>query len=197
MCCMLFPLGFLAAPLFINVMATFMDGFVYVLPFVLLGLGIYLILSSLSGDECRAFREECHRRHMEVQKQLKKRMNECCEECHMTSGVKETRKAFYIEIEMPGVKKEDIKVETDDNELTVTAVRHPRPMEETEETEEPEQAEHPEHPEQPVKQYKKKYVFPESADMTSILAKYEDGLLSLYIQKKEEFMKEKRNITVE
>lgn len=187
---MLFPMGFLAAPLFISVLATFMDNFVYILPFVLLGLSIYHLISYLSGEEGRAFREECHRKHEEVQKQLKKRMSECCEECHKTSGVTETRKAFYIDIEMPGVKKEDIKVETDDNELTVSAVRHPRPVEEEEE-EQTEQAK------QPVKEYKKKYVFPESADMTSIMAKYEDGVLSLYIQKKEEFTKAKRNITIE
>ena len=114
----------------------------------------------------------------------------------------ETRKAFYIDIEMPGVKKEDIKVETDDNELTVSAVRHPRPVEEEEEeepaqTEQPEQAKQAKQAELPVKEYKKKYVFPESADMTSIMAKYEDGVLSLYIQKKEEFTKAKRNITIE
>ena len=195
---MLFPMGFLAAPLFISVLATFMDNFVTILPFVLLGLSIYHLISYLSGEEGRAFREECHRKHEEVQKQLKKRMSECCEECHKTSGVMETRKAFYIDIEMPGVKKEDIKVETDDNELTVSAVRHPRPVEEEEEepaqTEQPEQAKQAE---QPVKEYKKKYVFPESADMTSIMAKYEDGVLSLYIQKKEEFTKAKRNITIE
>ena len=131
-------------------------------------------------------------------------MSECCEECHKTSGVMETRKAFYIDIEMPGVKKEDIKVETDDNELTVSAVRHPRPVEEEEEepaqTEQPEQAKQAKQAKQaelPVKEYKKKYVFPESADMTSIMAKYEDGVLSLYIQKKEEFTKAKRNITIE
>lgn len=195
---MLFPMGFLAAPLFISVLTTFMDNFVTILPFVLLGLSIYHLISYLSGEEGRAFREECHRKHEEVQKQLKKRMSECCEECHKTSGVMETRKAFYIDIEMPGVKKEDIKVETDDNELTVSAVRHPRPVEEEEEepaqTEQPEQAKQAE---QPVKEYKKKYVFPESADMTSIMAKYEDGVLSLYIQKKEEFTKAKRNITIE
>lgn len=202
---MLFPMGFLAAPLFISVLATFMDNFVYILPFVLLGLSIYHLISYLSGEEGRAFREECHRKHEEVQKQLKKRMSECCEESHKTSGVTETRKAFYIDIEMPGVKKEDIKVETDDNELTVSAVRHPRPVEEEEE-EEPAQTEQPEQAKQakqakqaelPVKEYKKKYVFPESADMTSIMAKYEDGVLSLYIQKKEEFTKAKRNITIE
>lgn len=192
-------MGFLAAPLFISVLATFMDNFVYILPFVLLGLSIYHLISYLSGEEGRAFREECHRKHEEVQKQLKKRMSECCEECHKTSGVTETRKAFYIDIEMPGVKKEDIKVETDDNELTVSAVRHPRPVEEEEEeqTEQAEQAEQAKQAEQPVKEYKKKYVFPESADMTSIMAKYEDGVLSLYIQKKEEFTKAKRNITIE
>ena len=199
---MLFPMGFLAAPLFISVLAAFMDNFVYILPFVLLGLSIYHLISYLSGEEGRAFREECHRKHEEVQKQLKKRMSECCEESHKTSDVTETRKAFYIDIEMPGVKKEDIKVETDDNELTVSAVRHPRPVEEEEEeepaqTEQPEQAKQAKQAELPVKEYKKKYVFPESADMTSIMAKYEDGVLSLYIQKKEEFTKAKRNITIE
>ena len=202
---MLFPMGFLAAPILISVLATFMDNFVYILPFVLLGLSIYHLISYLSGEEGRAFRAECHRKHEEVQKQLKKRMSECCEESHKTSDVTETRKAFYIDIEMPGVKKEDIKVETDDNELTVSAVRHPRPVEEeeeeepaeTEQTEQPEQAKQAKQTEQPVKEYKKKYVFPESADMTSIMAKYEDGVLSLYIQKKEEFTKAKRNITIE
>ena len=194
MCFVLFPMGFLAAPLFISVLATFMDNFVYILPFILLGLSIYHLISYLSGEEGRAFREECHRKHEEVQKQLKKRMGECCEESQKTSGVTETRKAFYIDIELP-----------DDNELTVSAVRHPRPVEEEEE-EEPAQTEQPEQAkqakqakqaEQPVKEYKKKYVFPESADMTSIMAKYEDGVLSLYIQKKEEFTKAKRNITIE
>ncbi|OAO13794.1 DUF1295 domain containing protein [Blastocystis sp. ATCC 50177/Nand II] len=187
-----------------DVLATFMDNFVTILPFVLLGLSIYHLISYLSGEEGRAFREECHRKHEEVQKQLKKRMSECCEESQKTSGVTETRKAFYIDIEMPGVKKEDIKVETDDNELTVSAVRHPRPVEEEEEepaqTEQPEQAKQAKQAKQaelPVKEYKKKYVFPESADMTSIMAKYEDGVLSLYIQKKEEFTKAKRNITIE
>ena len=202
---MLFPFGIFAAPLFIGIMATLFDNIIYYLPFILLILITYHIVSCLMGDEGREFREECCRRREEVHKQLKKRMGECCEESQKTSGVTETRKAFYIDIEMPGVKKEDIKVETDDNELTVSAVRHPRPVEEEEE-EEPAQTEQPEQAKQakqakqaelPVKEYKKKYVFPESADMTSIMAKYEDGVLSLYIQKKEEFTKAKRNITIE
>ena len=90
---------------------------------------------------------------------------------------------------MPGVKKEDIKVETDDNELTVTAVRNARVVEEEEEKKE-------EAP-KPVMEYKKKYILPESADMSSVMAKYEDGILILYIEKKGEFVKEKKNIVIE
>lgn len=194
---MLFPFGIFAAPLFIGIMATLFDNIIYYLPFILLILITYHIVSCLMGDEGREFREECRRRREEVHKQLKKRMEECHEECHKechkecraNSSITETKKAFHIEVEMPGVKKEDIKVETDDNELTVTAVRNARVVEEEEEKKE-------EAP-KPVMEYKKKYILPESADMSSVMAKYEDGILILYIEKKGEFVKEKKNIVIE
>ena len=107
----------------------------------------------------------------------------------MKTDIKEHDNCYDLMIDLPGVKKEDIKVETDDNELTVTAVRNARVVEEEEEKKE-------EAP-KPVMEYKKKYILPESADMSSVMAKYEDGILILYIEKKGEFVKEKKNIVIE
>ena len=106
---MLFPFGIFAAPLFIGIMATLFDNIIYYLPFILLILITYHIVSCLMGDEGREFREECCRRREEVHKQLKKRMEECREECHKecrkecraNSNITETKKAFHIEVEMP------------------------------------------------------------------------------------------------
>ncbi|KNB43291.1 heat shock protein HSP20 [Blastocystis sp. subtype 4] len=69
----------------------------------------------------------------------------------------ESKTDFAISIDLPGMKREDIKVEIEGNEITL----------------------------------------PESADMESIIAKYENGILSLLIHKKEENIRDKKSIVIE
>ena len=102
-------------------------------------------------------------------------------------NVAESENGFDIELAVPGLKKEDFKINLDKNLLTVSA-----------EVKKEEAAE--------VKKYNKKefsfnsfsrtFTLPETVDYTKIEAEYTDGILKLTIAKKEEAKIQAREITI-
>jgi HSP20 family protein len=102
-------------------------------------------------------------------------------------NISEGEQGFDIELAIPGLKKEDIKINLDKNLLTVSADVK---KEET----------------AAVKNYSKKefsfnsfsrsFTLPDSVDQTKIEAAYADGVLKLTVAKKEEAKLQAREIAV-
>lgn len=106
-------------------------------------------------------------------------------------NVKETDKAYKVEVAAPGVKREDFKIEVEDNLLTISTSSKSSSEEKSEEG----------------RYTKKEFSYqsfsrsfnldPELVDAESIAAKYEDGILHLEIPKREkQDLKVKKSISV-
>ena len=80
---------------------------------------------------------------------------------HSHSDYKETKDGYQFEVNLAGTKREDIKVCLEDNLLKVTAERGDS-------------------------KYAKNFQVPKKADASSPVARYEDGILYLKINKKQE-----------
>jgi len=108
--------------------------------------------------------------------------------CMMPSAdVYETENEYVFEFELPGFKKEDVKVKVEDNVLTVSS-------EVTEEKkEEKDKSYHI--VERRYGAFKRQFSLPENSDVGQIDAKFENGVLELKVQKKEE--EKKRAIDVQ
>lgn len=86
------------------------------------------------------------------------------------SSMKETDKGYLISIDMPGIEKKDIKLETAANRIIVTGERK-------EETETKEKSKHS------YAQFKQSYQLPEDADLDKIDAVLKNGVLKLTVPK--------------
>lgn len=167
------PLLFMAVPL---IMIPVLENIFDLLPFILAAVIIYKVIQKCTSPEEK-------KKMMEMRDKCMERFNmrEC--PCKSTHSIIETNNGFFVDLELPGVKKEDIAVETEGNVITINCPRY-RQDYETEET---------------IKMcdYKRKVVLPESANMDSVIAKYENGILSLFVEKKPEFATQKKNIVIE
>ncbi len=101
---------------------------------------------------------------------------------------KEDESSYTIEAEIPGVSKEDIKIEVVDNNLVIKA----------EKKQEIEQEDCDEESSQAIYRYAKNYVgfyrtveLPVDAEAESINAEYNDGILNITIPKNREAKKKK------
>ncbi len=84
------------------------------------------------------------------------------------AGVTEDASNYYVKVELPGVKKEDITVELDNSVLTVNAKRAVKTTEgET------------------TAEFSRSLDVPEGVDAAKIQAVYENGLLTLTLAKPE------------
>jgi HSP20 family protein len=90
--------------------------------------------------------------------------------------VYENEKEYVFEFELPGLKKEDIKVSVDENILTVESVKK-------EEKEEKNKDYHI--VERKCGCFKRQFTLPENTEKENIGAKYENGVLELKLPKKE------------
>ena len=80
---------------------------------------------------------------------------------HSCSDYKETKDGYQFEVNLAGIKREDIKVSLEDGLLKVEA-------------------------EKDGNKYAKNFQVPEKADASSPVARHEDGILYLKINKKQE-----------
>lgn len=94
--------------------------------------------------------------------------------------VAETETQFEIEAQLPGLKKEEIKIELENGRLTISGERILK-------NEEKEKNYH--RLETHYGSFSRSFYLPDSIDEESVEAKYNDGILSITINKKEEKVK--------
>ena len=88
----------------------------------------------------------------------------------------ESEKSFEIQLAVPGMKKEDFKIDLKDRELTVSGERK-RSAEKNDKFFRSVQTEYG--------SFSRTFVLPESVDFENIQAKYENGILELVVPKDE------------
>jgi HSP20 family protein len=89
----------------------------------------------------------------------------------------EDKSNIYLDVEVPGMKKEDVKVKVEDKTLTVSGERK---------REREEKKEGYYRMERSYGSFYRSFYLPDNVDPTKIKAKYESGVLKLSIPKKEE-----------
>ncbi len=90
--------------------------------------------------------------------------------------VYENDKEFVFEFELPGLKKEEIKIAVEENVLSVESIQN-------EMKEEKDKSYHI--VERKMGCFKRQFTLPENAEPENIAAKYENGVLELKLPKKE------------
>ncbi len=85
-------------------------------------------------------------------------------------------KGYYLEIDLPGVKKENIEISVNDGVLTISGERK---------LEKKEEGENYTRIESFFGRFERAFKLPADADLDNIEAKYEDGVLKIFIPKKQ------------
>lgn len=104
------------------------------------------------------------------------------------ADIRDTGDAYELEADLPGVKKEDIKVDLDNNYLTISAERH------AEKDEKDKKGNY-------VRRERSYGSYSRSFDVTGvqteqITAEYTDGVLKLHLPKKQEAMPTTRRLEI-
>lgn len=94
-------------------------------------------------------------------------------------NIKETEDTYFIELAAPGMKKDDIKIEADNNQLTISSEKEMRNEEKDENGKYTMR-------EFNYQSFSRSFTLPESANAEKISANYKDGVLNISIPKKEE-----------
>jgi HSP20 family protein len=97
--------------------------------------------------------------------------------------VSETPNEYFVMVDLPGVKSEDVSVELNDQVLSISGTRVPV------ETGEPQLVE------RPYGSFTRTLTLPKGIDSDKILASYTDGVLELHIPKPAEIKPKKIAIT--
>lgn len=92
-------------------------------------------------------------------------------------NINESTKEFNLEFAAPGFKKEDFKVNLDENVLTISAEKKVEKSEENKRFTRKEYS---------YNSFARSFTLPETVNSENIDAKYNDGILKLSIPKKEE-----------
>jgi HSP20 family protein len=102
-------------------------------------------------------------------------------------NIAETENQFHIELAVPGLKKEDFKINLDKNVLSVSAEKKAENVEEGKKYSKLEYG---------YTSFVRSFTLPEVADQAKIEAEYTDGILKLNVAKKEEVKAQTREISV-
>jgi len=102
-------------------------------------------------------------------------------------NIAETDNAFNIELAIPGLKKEDFKINLDKNILTVSAEKKAENSAETKKYSKHEYS---------YNSFVRSFTLPDSVDHSKIEADYTDGILTLTVGKREEAKFQSREIAV-
>jgi len=93
------------------------------------------------------------------------------------ANVKEKDDAFYIDLAVPSMQKEDFQVNVENHTLVISSEKKEESKEEKDEYTRQEFS---------YRSFRRSFALPESVKADDIQAKYEDGVLKLIIPKKEE-----------
>lgn len=105
-----------------------------------------------------------------------------------SANIKETDDSFQIELAAPGLKKEDIKIDVDNDVLTISSEQK---EEKTEENENYTRREFN------YSSFSRSFYLPDIADIDKISAEYKDGVLNIVLPKKESAIrKSKKTIEI-
>lgn len=105
-------------------------------------------------------------------------------------NIKETETEFKIELASPGLKREDFKIEIDENVLSISSERK-KELEEKSENGKYTRKEFS------FSSFKRSFTLPETVNEEDIKANYQDGVLHLTLPKREEALpKPKRFIEI-
>jgi len=102
-------------------------------------------------------------------------------------NTREADDAYYIELDLPGIKKDEIEITTEDNVLTISGERKFK-----EEVKEEDYYK----VESRYGKFSRSFTLPEDIDLSAISAKSEDGVLEVVIPKKEDESKKLRKIEI-
>ncbi len=129
------------------------------------------------------------KRGLDVVNQLLNHLDEVQEEGFISSFVpvvntREGEYAYHIELDLPGIKKEDIEITTEDNVLTISGERKLRDEAKEEDYYRIESV---------YGKFSRSFTLPEKIDVENIHAESKDGVLEVIIPKlKEEDRKPKK-----
>lgn len=104
-------------------------------------------------------------------------------------NIKEEDDKFLVTLAVPGVKKEDIKLNVENGMMTVSS-------EKKEEKKDKKKGKYSRY-EYNFSSFSRSFSLPENADAEDIKAKYEDGELKIELQKKEKALTAGREIAIE
>jgi HSP20 family protein len=102
-------------------------------------------------------------------------------------NISETDKTYEIEMAVPGMKKNDFKIKTDDRILTISAERK---------EEKEEKKKNFTRQEYRYNSFERSFTLPENAKEEDIKAHYEDGILKLVMAKKAITVSKAKEITI-
>ena len=102
-------------------------------------------------------------------------------------NIRETEKAFEIEMAVPGFEKKDINVEVEKDVLTISSKRESEKVEENDAVKRMEFS---------YDKFERSFTIPEDADAENINAKSSNGILRVMLPKKEEKVNIKKLIKV-
>jgi HSP20 family protein len=102
-------------------------------------------------------------------------------------NIAETENEFHIELAVPGLKKEDFKINLEKNVLSVSAEKKEENVEEGKKFSKREYN---------YASFSRSFTLPESVDHSKIGAEYVDGILRLNVAKREEAKIQTREIAV-
>lgn len=104
-------------------------------------------------------------------------------------NISETDNAYHVELAVPGLKKDDIKISVEEDQLKISAVQKS-------ETVENDESRKYSRREFNYSSFTRAFTLPDLADQAKIEAEYHDGVLSVSVAKKEEAKTLAREISV-
>ncbi|GAA0551935.1 Hsp20/alpha crystallin family protein [Chitinophaga japonensis] len=102
-------------------------------------------------------------------------------------NIRETKEAYLLDVMVPGLSKEDFKINLDKNVLSISAEKQAEQKAEDQKQIRREFS---------FRSFKRSFTLDETVDAEKIQAKYENGILQLQLPKKEEAQPRTKSIVV-
>lgn len=102
-------------------------------------------------------------------------------------NTREGEDAYYVELDLPGVKKEDINVDVNDNIVTISGERKINKEDKEDDYYKVESS---------YGKFERSFALPENVDVDNIHAKSQDGVLEVVIPKLKEVEKKPKKIEI-
>ncbi len=102
-------------------------------------------------------------------------------------NTRESEFAYHIEVDLPGIPKEDIEISTEDNVLTISGERKLKEEKKEEDYYKVESV---------YGKFSRSFTLPEKIDTSAIQAEYNDGVLEITIPKLKEEEKQPKKIEI-